>query len=193
MSVTDLLTDRLETTSRRSVSGRANGRQWWVARTRARHELLLERALRRAGVDVLAPSALVQRDFAGTPVHVRLPFFPGYVLFSGGPLEVGVAQGTGWVVECREVPAEHRDELAREAREVARDAARLEDFSPCAPLDGTAVRVRVGDGPLSGLTGRVAPEALAAPGGTVTLVLQVTGLSAAVGTRVGRANLSVIR
>jgi hypothetical protein len=163
-----------------------------VARTRCRHELLLERALIRAEIDVLVPSALVQRTFAGTPVHVRLPFFPGYVLFSGGPLEVGVVQGTGWVMECREVPSDRRDEVAREAREVARDAARLDDFTPCEPLDDTAVRVRVAEGPLTGVTGRVTPEALASSDATVGLVLQVTQIGAAVRTLVGRTSLAVI-
>jgi hypothetical protein len=97
------------------------------------------------------------------------------------------------VLECREVPRDREDEVAQEAHDAARYALHMGDFTPCEPLASDAPRVRVIEGPLHGMTGRVRADDLSSPGDTATLVLQVTQLRAAVSTRISRSSLMMVR
>jgi transcription antitermination factor NusG len=125
---------------------------WMVAVTKPRQDKALGRALTKLGTAWFAPTTPRRNRIRGKIVVARIPLFAGYVFVKGGPPDRIAVLATGRVLQVLRVPDQHRlDADLCQVRHLTGSGLPLEsvDLLPA----GTQVRIR--DGLLAGLSGRV--------------------------------------
>lgn len=131
---------------------------WYVVHTKVRQEQTAGENLARQGYAVYLPRIKVMKRTRGHQQPHLEPLFPRYIFFRPGSAAQSIAPvrstlGVTNLVRFGQAPAVIRIETLRSIRdfEVRRNEARDEDISPFQPGE----RVRVADGPLSGLEGLI--------------------------------------
>lgn len=131
---------------------------WYVAYTKARQEHMAKDNLLRQGYSVYLPQMKVVRRIRGRH-QVRLePLFPRYLFVQPGSSDQSIAPvrstfGVTGIVRFNHAPAVMKPETLQGIRELElrQSAATDEELSPFRPGE----RIRVAEGPLSGLEGLV--------------------------------------
>ncbi len=131
---------------------------WYVVHTKARQEQTASENLARQGYAVYLPRIKVMKRIRGLQKPHLEPLFPRYIFFRPGSAAQSIAPvrstlGVTNLVRFGQTPAAIRIETLQSIRdfEVRRNEARDEDISPFQPGE----RVRIADGPLSGLEGLI--------------------------------------
>ncbi|MEZ5403955.1 MAG: UpxY family transcription antiterminator [Bryobacteraceae bacterium] len=155
---------------------------WFALRVRSRHEKMAGSLLESRGYEPFVPLYRSRRKWSDRIQAVDLPLFPGYVFCRFNPATKGAVLATPGVVDivgfgrgCAEVDEEEIDAL----RKVCDNELECE---PCEdhPLAGETVRID--DGPLAGLEGKVVEVKR-----SLRLVLSVTLLQRSVLVEIDRA------
>jgi transcriptional antiterminator RfaH len=126
---------------------------WWCLHAKPRQEKKVAGDLRKQMIVHYLPQVVKEgRTPGGRKIRSVLPLFPGYLFLYGRDAErIEALQGNRLV---RILPVPDQELLVRDLRQVARMLASGLPVlhEPCYPV-GT--RVRIKDGPLSGLVGRI--------------------------------------
>jgi transcriptional antiterminator RfaH len=134
-----------------------NGSTWWCLHTKPRQEKAVARELRNAGVAYYLPQA---RKESHTPQGRRIesvvPLFPSYMFLKGREQDRLVALRGNRLVTILDVA--DQEALARDLQQVHTmiKSGLLVTGEPTVPIGAT---VRVLNGPLRGLTGKVIKRA----------------------------------
>ncbi len=126
--------------------------QWWLVHTKPRHEKALAEDLDRKGIGCFLPLVCVNRRYAGRPVRVRIPLFPGYLFLNGTEDARHAALVTSRTVNVIKVV--DQEGLKRDLREVRRLTVSEEPVD-LYPGVREGRRCLVIGGPLKGLEGVV--------------------------------------
>jgi len=131
---------------------------WYVAYAKARQEHVAKENLLRQGYSVYLPQMKVLRRIRGHHQPRLEPLFPRYLFVQPGSAEHSIAPvrstiGVAGIVRFSHDPAVIRPETLRGIRELElrQSTATDEELSPFRPGE----RIRVAEGPLSGLEGLV--------------------------------------
>lgn len=131
---------------------------WYVAYAKARQEHVAKDNLLRQGYSVYLPQMKVLRRIRGRHQARLEPLFPRYLFVQPGSSDQSIAPvrstiGVTGIVRFNHDPAVMKPETLRSIRELElrQSAATDEELSPFRPGE----RIRVAEGPLSGLEGLV--------------------------------------
>jgi transcription antitermination factor NusG len=130
---------------------------WWCVHTKPRQEKAVARELRKAGVAYYLPQAKKDgRTPQGRRIQSIVPLFPSYMFLKANPADRLVALRGNRVVKILDVA--DQDALARDLRQVYTmiNSGLVVTEEPTIPIGAT---VRIMNGPLTGLTGKVIKRA----------------------------------
>lgn len=125
---------------------------WWVGHTRARAEKAFAQDLLRKNIPYFLPMATRVRISGGRKRTTLIPLFTSYVFFCGTSHDRVAAFDTGRI--CNAIEVTSRDEfLGQMSRiEMAYDGGVALDLHPWAVV---GQQVRVTEGPMAGVVGRI--------------------------------------
>jgi transcription antitermination factor NusG len=135
-----------------SVSERFERPEWYAVYTNARHEKKVSAYLYGRSVECYLPSYKTMRRWQDRKKEVDLPLFPGYVFVKiafRSRLQVLTAPGVVQIVSFDGKPAPISEAEIENLRQAHSQSARFEPH----PYLKVGRRVRVQNGPLSGLEG----------------------------------------
>ncbi|MFN7919384.1 MAG: UpxY family transcription antiterminator [Bryobacteraceae bacterium] len=154
---------------------------WFALRVKSRHEKLTSSVLESKGYEQFLPLYRTKRKWTDRIKQVDLPLFPGYVFCRFNPTTRSSVLNTPGVVDIvgfgRELAIVEESEIDALKRVVSSQLS----CEPCAPV-AVGGTVRIEDGPLEGLTGRVVEVKK-----SLRLVLSVTLLQRSVLVEIDRA------
>jgi transcription antitermination factor NusG len=130
---------------------------WWCLHTKPRQEKAIARELRKAAVAHYLPQARKEsRTPQGRRIESVVPLFPSYMFLRGTPQDRQVALRGNRIVGILDVA--DQDALARDLRQVHTmiSSGLVVSEEPTVPIGAT---VRIMNGPLTGLSGKVIKRA----------------------------------
>jgi len=133
------------------VSG-SLGPRWFALRVRSRCEKLVAALLHHKGLEEFLPLYRSRRQWSDRVQSVELPLFPGYVFCRLDPLyrlPVLITPGVLHFVGVGRIPAPVEDEEIVAIRSAVQSGLQTEPW----PFLDVGQRVRLEDGPLTGLEG----------------------------------------
>jgi transcriptional antiterminator RfaH len=157
---------------------------WFVLRTKSRHEKALAGELRSRGIASFLPLITATKYYGGRKALVELPVFPGYLFLRGEVDQAYEADRTRHVAQIIKVTDQTR--LDRELRNIHLALCGHAPLDPY-PYLRAGVRVEVRDGPFRGLQGIVEER-----GRRDRLILQVEILGRAVALEIDPSLLDVV-
>lgn len=153
-----------------------NGQKWFALTAKHQHEPKVANLLGAKGFEAFQPTYTEVRRWKDRKKPIALPLFPGYVFFCGGlerRLEILSTPGVFSIVCFGETVAEIS---AEEIEGIRRACLSRMDVQPH-PFLAVGERVRVMEGPLSGVTGILQRQKDAC---RLILSIELLGRSAAV-------------
>jgi transcriptional antiterminator RfaH len=138
---------------------------WWVLHTRPRAEKSVARTLFASKVPFFLPVYENARRVGGRLQTSHLPLFPGYLFLRADDGGRTRALETNQIVNC--ISVADQGELQQELAAVYRTMTSGAAIGPMVKLV-PGVAVKIVDGPLTGLTGKVVRQ-----GSRLTLVIEV--------------------
>lgn len=152
--------------------------RWWVAHTLSRREKRVTRHLLELKIPFYLPLTEKSVRREGRTLTSFLPLFPGYVFFRGDLLERRQVIESNLLANVLDVP--DQQQMARELAGLWLLQRTGRELSPH-PYPGPGDDVRIIDGPLAGLRGRVIRTR-----GTLRLVVSITLLQRSVAAEIDR-------
>lgn len=154
---------------------------WFALRVKSRHEKLASSVLESKGYEQFLPLYRTKRKWTDRIKQVDLPLFPGYVFCRFNPTTRSGVLNTPGVVDIVGFGKEFAVVEESEIDALKRVVSSQLSCEPCAPLS-VGETVRIEDGPLEGLKGRVVEVKK-----SLRLVLSVTLLQRSVLVEIDRA------
>jgi transcription antitermination factor NusG len=153
-----------------------SGQRWFALTAKHQHEPTVARLLDAKGFEVFQPTYTVVRRWKDRNKVIKLPLFPGYVLFCGGlerRVDVLSTPGVFSIVSFGETAAEISSEEIAAIRRATLNRMAIQPH----PFLTVGDRVRVVRGPLVGVTGILQKQKDAC---RLILSIELLGRSAAV-------------
>ena len=154
---------------------------WFALRVRSRHEKTASTLLESRGFEPFVPLYRSRRKWSDRIKAVDLPLFPGYVFCRFSPATRAGVLDTPGVVDIVAFGPEYAEVDESEIDALRRVCNNDLDFEPCEHVL-TGETVRIDDGPLAGLEGKVVEVKR-----SLRLVLSVTLLQRSVLVEIDRA------
>jgi len=127
-------------------------RGWFALTAKHQHEPTVARLLSGKGIEVFHPTCAVVRRWKDRKKTLQLPLFPGYVFFMGGldrRVEILSTPGVFSIVSFGDAPAEISGTEMEGIRRAVEGGMPIQPH----PFLAEGERVRVTDGPLTGVQG----------------------------------------
>jgi transcription antitermination factor NusG len=154
---------------------------WFALRVRSRHEKLAGTLLESRGYEPFVPLYRSRRKWSDRIKEIDLPLFPGYVFCRFDPETKGAILSTPGVVDIVGFGPHYAEVEESEIDALRRVCDNDLDCEPCDHVL-TGNTVRIDDGPLAGLEGKVVEVKR-----SLRLVLSVTLLQRSVLVEIDRA------
>jgi transcription antitermination factor NusG len=135
------------------TSASTAGTSWWCLHTKPRQEKAIARELRKANVAYYLPQAKKEsRTPQGRRIESVVPLFPSYIFLNGKPEDRVVAARGNRLVAVLDIV--DQEALTRDLQQIHTmiNAGLVVTEEPTIPV---GAMVRVVNGPLTGLTGKV--------------------------------------